>query len=130
LNNIFKQIRKDKVVYIDVNARWGIPEQWGCFGDIVTVIGFEPDKIECEKLNTQAQENNLSIRFLPIALSCKKEKLTLNITKIPGCSSILKPNRKILNLFPVAERYDIVRSTQLGTLSLDSIQPGPGEANE
>ncbi len=121
MNNIFKQLRKDKIVYVDVGARFGVPKQWDCFGDIVTIIGFEPDIIECGKLNLQAQENNLTIRFLPIALSCKKEERALNITKSPGCSSLLKPNRKILNQFPDAERFDIVKATQLSTLSLDSV---------
>ncbi len=121
MNNIFKKLRKDKIVYVDVGARWGISEQWNHFSDIVTIIGFEPDETECKKLNAQIREKDLLIKYLPTALSFEKEERTLNITKSPGCSSLLKPNRKILNQFPDVERFNIVNKIQLDTNSLDSV---------
>lgn len=121
LNNIFKELKKDKILYVDVGARWGITEPWTHFGDIVNIIGFEPDETECKKLNAQIREKDLFIKYLPIALLDEKKDATLNITRSPGCSSLLTPNAKILNQFPDFERFDIVKKTQLYTNSLNSV---------
>jgi FkbM family methyltransferase len=121
LNNIFNELKKDKIICVDVGARWGITEPWIHFGDIVNVIGFEPDGAECKKLNAQARKKDMFIKYLPVALLDGKKDATLNITKSPGCSSLLRPNKKILNQFPDAGRFDIVNETQIHTNSLDSV---------
>ncbi|KHE90620.1 MAG: FkbM family methyltransferase [Candidatus Scalindua rubra] len=121
MNNIFKELKKDKILYVDVGARWGITEPWVHFGDIINIIGFEPDETECKKLNAQIREKDVFIKYLPIALLDGKKDATLNITKSPGCSSLLKPNTKLLNQFPDFERFNIVKKTQLSTNSLNSV---------
>ncbi len=121
MNNIFNELKKEKIICVDIGARWGIAEPWIHFGDIVNIIGFEPDETECKKLNAQIREKDMLIKYLPTALLDGKKDVTLNITKSPGCSSLLKPNRKILNQFPDFERFNIVNKIQLNTNSLDSV---------
>lgn len=129
LNNIFNELEKDKIVCVDVGARWGIAEPWIHFRNIVSVIGFEPDEKECEKLNAQIRENDLFIKYLPIALHDGEKDATLNITRRPGCSSLLKPNREMLDQFPDSERFDIINEIQLNTNSLDSVLESNGIGN-
>jgi len=121
VKNIFEKLKKDKIVYIDIGARWGISEPWNKFYDIVNVIAFEPDPVECENLNAQAQSNDLPIKYFPTALSNKMEEVNLKLTSSRGCSSLLKPNKQILNEFPNAERFDIENTITLNADTLDSI---------
>lgn len=121
MKGIVENIRKDRIVYVDVGARWGIPRPWKDFLDVVTVIGFEPDAIECNRLNARAQNEGLPVKYLPNALYNRREDVVLNITRNPGCSSLLKPNRDILEEFPEPERFDITNTVTLNGDTLDSV---------
>ena len=120
MREIIDYIKNDKIVYVDIGARWGIAEPWISFDDFLTVIAFEPDSVECEKLNARAQEGQKQIRYFPIGLSDKRGEATLYLTKSPGCSSMLKPNKKLLIDFPHVERFEIEKEIKLHTETLDS----------
>jgi FkbM family methyltransferase len=73
---------------IDVGARWGIGAQWQIFGDVLEVYGFDPDPLECARLNASAPPN---VKYVPLALGSSAGTATLHITREPACSSLYRP---------------------------------------
>jgi hypothetical protein len=41
---------------VDVGARWGAREAWWCLHPLASLVGFEPDPGECQRLNQLAQD--------------------------------------------------------------------------
>ena len=51
---------------VDVGCSLGIDSVWRCFGSYIRAFGFDPDIIECERL--QKVETNPGIRYYPMAV--------------------------------------------------------------
>ncbi len=99
-------------------------EPWVCWASegFAEVLGFEPLRDECEKLNQQARANNTALRYLPWALGDGQEH-TLHITNVPMTSSLFPPARSTVDLFPaLGELMQIEREVRLQTHRLDDIQ--------
>ena len=80
------------------------------------VYAFEVDKDECEKLNNLSKEG---IKFFPFALGNKKEKRKFYETNNPMCSSLYKPNEKLIELYNNLEVAYLKRTIDIETISLD-----------
>jgi len=74
---VFKNIN-----YVDVGARGGINKRWDKVSN-VNIIGFEPDKKECKRLNEECDGV-----FYPIALSDHKGMLNFYLNIYPQMSSV------------------------------------------
>lgn len=106
------------VTLIDVGARGGIQEKWDVLKPHLQVIGFEPDKEECERLSKSARPG---MRFLNGALGARQERRFLNLTKAAGCSSILTPNAMLLSRYPDSERFEVVGRVEVEVCPLDDL---------
>jgi FkbM family methyltransferase len=78
----------DKIVAVDVGARWGIGDRWQQLGDLVEIFGFDPDPAECERLNATSPKN---VHYVPLALGESTRAATLYISADPACSSLYPP---------------------------------------
>ena len=110
---------------VDVGAMdRGENELWSRLvsGGTASLIGFEPNPAECEKLNSA---NRANCRFLPHALGDGAAH-TLYIGKEPMTSSIFPPDPEVMqrfhNLWELSETVDEDRSTQFVSM----IFPRPG----
>ena len=109
-----------KINIIDIGARWGINPPWNNINkEIINYYGFEPDIIECNKLNILHKGKN--IKYFPIALSDKESTATLHITNEPGSSSLLKPNLKLLEKFYLSNNWEISKEVNIETTKLSKI---------
>lgn len=63
------------------------------------LIGIEPDKRECNRLNNLFSDDEF--RYIPRAVWNRADKLTLYITKHRGWTSILQPNIELLSRYSV-----------------------------
>ncbi len=89
-SSFFKdEIEDQPLVLIDAGARGEIEEPWKSVDpNILKIIGFEPDKEECDQLNKAGNNHT----YLPTALWSRKGSIDLYITTSPGCSSVYNPN--------------------------------------
>ncbi|CAA7617861.1 FkbM family methyltransferase [Magnetospirillum sp. SS-4] len=89
---------------------------------LATVTGFEPNPEEFARL----QGRPGPYRYLPVFLG-NGEPATFNVTRYPGCSSLLLPNPEVIDLFSTIgatlaeDNFRVVRSEEVQTTRLDDI---------
>jgi FkbM family methyltransferase len=79
------------------------------------IIAFEIDEQVCTKMNSESREG---VEYFPFALGSHNREVPLYVTNHPMCTSLYKPNEKLISLyhnFEVAYLKSIekVRTTQL-----------------
>ena len=112
-----------KCIDVGAMALNGDPDPWVRWAQIgcAAVLGFEPLKKECSQLNSQAQASGMAIQYLPWALGDGQEH-TLNITNAPMTSSLFKPARSTVDLFPaLGELMQVVSQEVVQTRRLDDV---------
>jgi FkbM family methyltransferase len=82
-------LRENRVVIVDVGARWGYNSEWRVFGDCLSVYCFEPDEEECDRLNASAGAN---VRYLPFALGAKSGDAMLYHTRLTASTGLYRTN--------------------------------------
>lgn len=106
----------EKIVAIDVGARWGASDAWTMLGNLAEIYGFDPDIEECERLNSLSPPN---IRYIPIGLGeTKTQNAVLFSAREPGCSSLYKPIADVSRLLPESE---CISETGTSLISLDTL---------
>ena len=87
--------------------------------NVSKLIGFEPNKEECEKLN---QLNSGDCLFLPYFIGDGSER-NFNVCKYNMTSSLYEPNMSLLDNFQnMSELHQVVESTTVSTQRLDDIE--------
>ncbi len=97
----------------------GEQERFYCLPDYfphATVTAFEVDPELCEKLNKQAAHG---IHYYPSALGCRTEQRTFYETTHPMCSSLYRPDEKLLGYYNYLEMAQLKGTTTLDTISMD-----------
>ena len=80
------------------------------------IIGFELEKDMCEKMNANAKKG---VKYYPHALGKANEKRKLYITQHPMCTSLYKPNEKLIKLYNKFETAYLKEETEVETITLD-----------
>src|SRR3989338_5315413 len=112
-----KYYQKYPLVLADIGASGGIESNWKSAQKYLQFIGFEPD--ETEFLNLKRKENG-KVRYLNTGLYKEKVPLKYYLTEKQQTSSIFRPNRKFLDEFPEANRFDITRDVTIQADTLDN----------
>jgi FkbM family methyltransferase len=109
----------DRLVAVaDVGARDGVHDRWRAFAPGLRILAFEPDVDEATRLEQSAPAG---LEVVPIALAGSSGTRTLHLTRSPGASSLLRPNRAFLDRFPDARRFDVMSSVEVPTSTLDEV---------
>ncbi len=117
---IVPELLEKEVVLLDIGAVGNPPSHWLPLKDDIHLIGFEPNKEECRKLNESGCGYKKS-EFLPYAIGERDEKRSFYITENHECCSLLKPNFNWLERFDYGSLFNINQKIEVETLSLDSI---------
>jgi FkbM family methyltransferase len=91
---------------------------------LAAVTGFEPNPVQFARL----QGRDGPYRYLPVCLG-KGGSATLNITRYPGCSSLLRPDPNVIDLFETIgaesldriNNFEVMNTLELQTVRLDDI---------
>jgi FkbM family methyltransferase len=105
---------------VDVGARDGIDPRWAPYYAALDVIAFEPDEVECTRLNAASWP--YVVTHLPVALGAENGiEATLHVCRSPGCSSLLHPNRALRGQFAYAANMDVVKEVPVTLSRMDSV---------
>lgn len=107
--------------FIDVGARGGPPAQWLKLSRQMNYLCFEPDQAEAEALRLNFV-NNPQIHALvsECALGATSGSATIYLTHSRPCSSLLKPNAALLDMFPHRGLFQVEKELSIPIDSLDA----------
>ena len=103
--NLFREtpfaqaMREEPVYLIDVGSRHGIDPDLLPIAFAVEAIGFEPDEVECAKLNCSAPNHWKSVGFIPCALAGETGEKPIFICEDPISNSLLQPDAEFAARF-------------------------------
>ena len=120
LTEVFDDLPKISVVDIGASALDGQPP-WQRLRDVgkASVVGFEPDAVQCESLQKQSETFST---YLPYAVGDGKPGM-LNVCFAPGMTSLLEPDFEVLDHFHgFSEWAKVLRREPVATRRLDDIQ--------
>ena len=81
------------------------------------IIGFEIEEEVCDQMNLKAPKG---VEYYPHALGEKNERKKLYITQHPMCTSLYKPNEKLIRLYNNLEVAHLKKETETETITLDT----------
>lgn len=117
LLNLLVNIQRDnKLNLIDIGAAGGLEPRWKSIRKLLKCYLFEPDERSRSLLNIA--DGDIIINA---ALSDRATNGTFNLCRRGQVSSIYKPNTDFINLFPDANRFDIISSEAISFNNLDNI---------
>lgn len=85
---------------LDVGSRHGVSERWLDLRDKLSILGFEPDPVECARLNAQWAGPGQA-QFLPVALGAESTTRPLYLTELAGCASLFPPIERLCDEYPL-----------------------------
>lgn len=113
---------------VDVGARGGIAPVFLDAAPLLHVVGCEPDPAACRPLAAALGRPHpfRSLTVLPYALGASDGERPLTVCRSGGSSSFYAPNRRFLDRFPEASRFDCVGTTVVAVRTLDRVIHGEG----
>ena len=107
----------------DVGARGGADPRWDRFASCIELTAFEPDPVECARLNDEVPGLAYPARFLPHALWREvRSDLPFHVCNWEVASSVFPPNEEFLRDFPEAARMLEVRERRtIPATTLDDV---------
>ena len=81
------------------------------------IIGFEIEEKVCDEMNLKAPKG---VEYYPHALGEKNERKKLYNTEHPMCTSLYKPNEKLIRLYNNLELAYLKDETETDTITLDT----------
>tara|TARA_B100000035_G_scaffold72540_1_gene59898 strand:+ start:26600 stop:27568 length:969 start_codon:yes stop_codon:yes gene_type:complete len=105
---------------MDIGAAEGIEKRWQAFSFDLNYYGFEPDKRSFDKLKPSKEFK--SFKIFQTALWSEDKEIEIFLCKDPLTSSFYKPNRDLLDKFPIPNRFDIEGSAVFNAKKIDNLQ--------
>jgi len=117
-NEIENELLKEDFILFDLGARGGLGYPWGNVrSSKLITFGFEPENAEFLELTKINKSHKNTFNF---GISNKDETSNLYVTREPGCSSTLRPNREVLDKFHLSSNWDIRDIFKIETQRLDT----------
>jgi len=103
---------------LNVGARWGDDGAWWRIAPLVTIVGFEPDQVECDRLNALCADSARE-RYLPLALGAAVQDAELHVTFDPACSSLYAPIEALAERYPALQQIRLIEKQVIRLTPLD-----------
>ena len=106
---------------VDIGARGGAVRQLAVLSPFAHYFACEPDPEEAQRLSSLVTDSApwKAVTVFPEALSSRAGNATLYVCKQPGLSSLLQPNMDVVRRYYLDDRFDILRTLSVPTITLD-----------
>lgn len=117
-----KSLTEKPLSFIDVGARGGAHDIVFPLSKLTSVIGFEPDVAECDRMNDENQRKRIwaEMKMFPYALADKECMHTLHMLTSNTNDSLLPPNQSFTKRYAM-DKWHIVGTQSLKTTTLDQV---------
>ncbi|QWD11259.1 FkbM family methyltransferase [Polynucleobacter paneuropaeus] len=104
--NYLKDLRGEGINLVDIGSSGSLDEKWNPLKELINLIGFDPNEVECSRQNLLPSKYKSS-KFLPYAVHGHSGVETLYMTKSIYCYSLLRPNKSWLDRFSFRDLFDL-----------------------
>lgn len=118
----YRELKKRPLGFVDIGARGGIHPLVVPLAEVTGVLGFEPDRVECQRLREEGIKDSpwATCEFEPVALADTTGTSVLHLLSAETNHSLRPPNQEFI------ERYNMVKfentgSTRVETRTLDDV---------
>lgn len=115
---------REPFTLVDVGALGGIQGHWAAFGKYLRVIAFEPNEVECRRLQ---QTGDPRVTYLPFGLGARDEARRLYIHRNPSSSSIFPYTRSFTERFIGPETTEVVGEETIHLRCMDDVLADVGD---
>ena len=105
------------IALVDVGCRGGIPEELSPIQKSIFSIGFDADKVECDRLNAESHPYS-DRKVFPLFVSGGEESVDFHLYHARGSSSSLYPDARFQTLFG-GSVFQIEKSIPMKAMSMD-----------
>lgn len=117
-----KYLSNQPVLIVDVGARGGLDARWSKFFSLIQVVGFEPDRLECKRLNESAQALPYKAKFFAHVLGRENASaVKFYVCRNPNYSSIYEPNLQFVRNFQAGASMEVEAIDTVDTVRLSDI---------
>jgi FkbM family methyltransferase len=111
-NNLF--------VFVDIGSRAGLSPEWEQVKNLVQIVMFEPDEKEAKRLQSNSNNNEL---IIPKGVWSHNGVVNFNSTRNPSYSSVLKPNKEVLegSFYYSRNFYKIEKTSEIEVNILEDV---------
>lgn len=107
-------------VLVDVGASDAPPLLWDLIAPQSIYVGFDPDKREIHELTGERFHKSIMVNEA-VTASETESLVTFYLTRSPYCSSTLFPDHAALDDYLFADLFDVERTTESQTTTLNSV---------
>ena len=105
---------------VDVGGLGGLGREWQPHIERIRAVLFEPNPPEAAIARQQIAQSPGGI-VIERALSNRPENRTLHVTKSLGCTSLLEPNKALLDKYSIAPAFRITHNIEVDCVRFDSL---------
>jgi FkbM family methyltransferase len=114
-------IKRIGLTALDVGARGGVNADLSAIASAVDYFAFEPDRVECQRLNSTPAGDWKTTRFIPVALAAEAGEFSLNLYSKRGCTSKYEARQDLGKLFSRESYYDLDKVINVPCQPLDEL---------
>lgn len=113
---VYSELKKRPLGFVDIGARGGIHPLVQPLAEVTGVLGFEPDKVECQRLREVSTQRSpwAMCEFEPVALAEKTGNSVLHLLAAETNHSLRQPNNEFI------DRYNMVKFQKTGCANVDT----------
>ena len=117
-----RALEQAEIKLIDVGARGGALARLRWLAPTAHYYAVEADRQEAEALQTQLRDAGSwrGATVIPSALWSHDGAATLYVTRLPGLSSLRKPNERVIRRYYRGEEFEVVSTVTVPTLTLEA----------
>jgi len=122
MNKILAEI--DGINFLDIGCSGSLPGKWRPLWQFINLIGFDPNKEECEKVVQKASNKYKSIQVFPYAIFDKEGTQNLYKTRSIYCYSLLPPDPEVVSHFySYKEMFEVHETEAVPTRAFSTFEP-------
>ncbi len=116
--------RDQQIIFVDVGAMGGLQSEWTIVRNHIRPVMFEPSSVSAKRLREIMAVANPRVPAALViekALFNKAGRFPLYITRHPGCTSLLEPNKSVLDRYKVSRIFDVVGKEIIECVRYDAL---------
>jgi FkbM family methyltransferase len=121
IHKYIQELQNVGINLIDIGSSGSLDAKWNPIKELINLVGFDPNKVECERQNKLPSQYKSST-FLPYAVHGKDGVETLYMTRSIFCYSLLKPNNQWLDRFSFHDLFDVQGEESIPVRAIDKIE--------